>query len=395
MSGAATTMTDAYFEALSGLTTTGATVFDSVEVLPHGLLFWRSLLEWIGGFAAVLLALNILSFGSLGGMNLFSSASPRGARDALDVRLAHSARALGSVYGALTLSCAVLLWLAGMPPFDAVNHAMSTLSTGGFSTRDASVAAFDSGLIEIILILFMVLAALNMTLHWVVLQGRWPRHHRDPESQSFVAVAGVGLGLVAAAFYFLAGDGPFAAARSAVFTVVSSLTTTGFIAAPAAEFALWPGLVPIVLIGLILIGGSTGSTAGGVKLMRLLIFFKLAGRELARLSHPHGVVRLRHGQATLDETTLRAVWGFLMIFLTAFAAITVALSLLGFELRAALVTAALTISNAGAALPSVGGGIEYAQFSTGAKWVLAISMVAGRLEVVTILAFLSPTFWRR
>ena len=395
ISGSVPSMTDAYFESISGLTTTGATVFASVEVLPHGVLFWRSLLAWIGGFATILLALNILSFGSLGGMNLFSSAIPRGDRDALDVRLVHSAQAIGFVYVALTLSCAVLLWLAGMPPFDAINHAMSTLSTGGFSTRDASVAAFGSGLIEIILIAFMVLAAINMTLHWFVLQGRWPRHHRDAESQTLIAVAGIGFALVAAAFFFLGDHGPLGAVRSAAFAVVSSITTTGFAGASADDLASWPGVVAIVLTGLILIGGSTGSTAGGVKLMRLRIFLKLSGREIARLSHPHGVVRLRHGDTALDEATLRAVWGFLIIFLSAFAAIAVALSLFGFDIRTALVTAALTISNAGAALPTVGGGAEYAQFSAGAKWVLGLSMVIGRLEVVTVLVFLSPSFWRQ
>ena len=395
ISGSVPSMTDAYFESISGLTTTGATVFASVEGLPHGLLFWRSLLAWAGGFGTILLALNILSFGSLGGMNLFSSAIPRGDRDALDVRLAHSAQALGLVYVALTLLCAVLLWLAGMQPFDAVNHAMSTLSTGGFSTRDASVAAFSSGLIEVILIVFMMLAAVNMTLHWVVLQGRWPHHHRDPEGQALIGLAGVGLALVVAALFFLGDGAPLGALRTGAFAVVSSLTTTGFIGASAGSVAAWPGIVAIVLIALILIGGSTGSTAGGLKLMRLLIFLKLAGRELARLSHPHGVIRLRHGDTILDEPTLRAVWGFLIIFLSAFAALAVALSLFGFELRAALVTAAVTISNAGAALPSVGGGAEYAQFSAGAKWVLAVSMVIGRLEVVTVLIFLSPSFWRR
>jgi trk system potassium uptake protein TrkH len=394
ISGSAPSITDAYFESISGLTTTGATVFPSAEMLPHGILFWRSLLSWIGGFATVLLALNVLSFGSLGGMNLFTSAIPRGDRDALDVRLVHSMQALSLVYAGLTLLCAVFLWLAGMSPFDAVNHAMSTLSTGGFSTREASIAAFRSGPIEVILIVFMVLAAVNMTLHWVVLHGRWPQHHRDSESQALIAVAIVGLALVAGALFYLGEDGPVSAVRAGAFAVISSLTTTGFTVETAGQIASWPGLVPIVLIGLILIGGSTGSTAGGVKIMRLLIFLKLAGRELARLSHPHGVVRLRHGGATLDEPTFRAVWGFLIIFLTAFASLAVALSLFGFDLRSALVTAAVTISNAGAALPAVGGG-EYAQFSSGAKWVLGLSMVIGRLEVVTVLVFLSPSFWRR
>lgn len=393
-SGHAGSVVNAYFESMSGLTTTGATIFADVESLPLSLLMWRAILQWVGGLGTIMLALALLTSAGVGGMHMFSSLMPWRERADLQRRLRQAAVSMSWVYALLTVACAAALWAVGMPPFDALSHALTTLSTGGFSTRNAGIAAFDSVWIEIVLMVFMVAAATNFTLHWASFYRRAPRYHKDVESQYFAAVLAVGTVLAAASLIWLDNQSFGGGVRIAVFSAVSVLTTTGFSAAEASAVAGWPIVLPVILIVLMLIGGSAGSTAGGIKMMRLIIIFKLAGRELARLSHPHGVVRMRFGRRPVDEETLRSVWGFLTIFMTAFAAISIALSLLGVDLQTAVSATAATISNTGAALPMIDVGSAYGEFSAGAKWVLSLSMILGRLELVTILVLLTPAFWR-
>ena len=393
-SGYADSVVDAYFESLSGLTTTGATIFTDVEALPSSILIWRALLQWVGGLGTILLALALLTSAGVGGMHMFSSRMPWRERADLQRRLRQAALSMSWVYGLLTAACAGLLWAVGMPPFEALSHALTTLSTGGFSTRNAGIAAFDSQVIEIVLMVFMIAAATNFTLHWASLYRRTPSYHRDVESRYLIAVLAVGAVLAVASLIWLNDQSFGNGLRVGLFSAVSVLTTTGFSAADGSAVAGWPIVLPVILVALMLIGGSAGSTAGGIKLMRLTIIFKLAGRELARLSHPHGVVRLRYGRRAVDEDTLRSVWGFLTIFITAFAAIAIALSLLGVDLQTAVSATAATLSNTGAALPMIDDGSAYGEFSAGAKWVLSLSMILGRLELVTILVILTPAFWR-
>ncbi len=393
-SGYSGSVVNAYFEALSGLTTTGATIFADVESLPFSILIWRSLLQWAGGLGTIMLALALLTSAGVGGMHMFSSRMPWRERADLQRRLRQAAISMSWVYAVLTAACAGALWAVGMPPFDALNHALTTLSTGGFSTRNTGIAAFDSPVIEIVLMVFMVAAAANFTLHWATLYRRTPRYHRDVESRYLAAALAVGAALAVASLIWLDDQSMGGSLRIGIFSAVSALTTTGFSAAGSSAVAGWPIVLPVILIVLMLIGGSAGSTAGGIKLMRLIIILKLAGRELARLSHPHGVVRMRYGRRPVDEETLRSVWGFLTIFMTAFAAISVALSLLGVDLQTAISATAATLSNTGAALSMIDDGSAYGDFSTGAKWVLSLSMVLGRLELVTVLVLLTPAFWR-
>ena len=393
-SGYVDSAVDAYFEALSGLTTTGATIFLEVESLPRSLLIWRALLQWVGGLGTIVLALALLTSAGVGGMHMFASRMPWRDRDDLQRRLRQAALSMSWVYVVLTVACGALLWAVGMPPFDALSHALTTMSTGGFSTRDAGIAAFESRSVEIVLMVFMIAAATNFTLHWALFYGRAPRYHRDMESRYFAAVLIAGAVLAVAALIWLNDQSIGSSIRVGLFSAVSVVTTTGFSAAGSSAVAGWPVVLPVILIALMLIGGSAGSTAGGIKLMRLIITFKLAGRELARLSHPHGVVRLHFGRRPVDEETLRSVWGFLTITMSAFAAIAIALSLLGVDLRTAISATAATLSNTGAALPMIDDGSAYGEFSTGAKWVLSLSMILGRLELVTILVLLTPAFWR-
>ena len=393
--GAVPTAADAYFEALSGLTTTGATVLTDVESAARSILFWRALLQWYGGLGTIMLAIALLSLLGIGGMQLYRSAMPRGEQDSLPSRLKQAAAAIWWIYASLTLACAALLWLSGLPAFDAVCIAFSTLSTGGFSTRNASIAAFDNPVAELILVVFMLAAAVNFTLHWALAHGYGRAYREDPEIRLLLGIAVTAALAVALVFLVQAGDDPLAAIGTALFSTVSFLTTTGFHGSGGAP-SLWPAFVPLLAFALMIIGGSTGSTAGGLKLMRLLILFKEAGRELARLSHPHGVIRIRYGQSAVSDEAMRALWSFFILYVFCLVAATLVLAALGLDLRTALAAAAAAFSNTGPALELVtAAGEGYGAFPAGAKWVLCFAMLAGRLELFAVLVLLRPTLWRR
>ncbi|MCE2482931.1 MAG: potassium transporter [Alphaproteobacteria bacterium] len=386
--------TDAYFEAVSGLTTTGATVLVDFASAPRSVLFWRAMVGWIGGLSTIVFALALLSLYGIGGMQLYRSAMPRGERDALMPRLVEGVRSVWKIYLGLTLACTAALWVSGMPPFEALTHAFSTLSTTGFGNHAGSVAAFANPAVEIVLIVFMLAAALNFTLHWAALHGAPGAYVRDPELR-LLAV----LGLAALAATYLAvglsePGGPWQTTlRHLLFTVVSVMTTTGFAAADASA---WPLFVPAVLLALVLVGGSTGSTAGGLKLMRMLLFLKQAGRELARLPHPHGVVRIRYGERVVPDAAMVAAWSFFFFFVVALAGLAGVLALAGLEFRGALTMAAAALSNAGPVagiIDPAGGG--YAPLGAAAKWALCLAMVLGRLELLALLVLVRRSFWRR
>lgn len=384
-------VTEAYFEALSGLTTTGASVLGDLDRVPRSVLFWRALSQWSGGFGTIILALAMLSLLGVGGMQLAPSAMPRGGRDSLGARLLESARSIWWIYGLLTLIGAVLLWAAGMPPFDALSHAMTTISSGGFSTRNGSVGAFASPLVEAVLIVFMLAAASNFTLLWALFHGRTRPLREDPELRYLLLFGGGAAALVFAAL-LADGMGLGASLREATFSAVSVLTTTGF---TTGSVAVWPFGLSALFLGLMMIGGATGSTAGGLKIMRATLMVKEGGRELARLAHPHGVVQLRFGRRTLPDSALGAVWAFIILYLLCFVAVTLGLAAFGLDLQAALAAAGAALSNAGPAMAMVTGGEDgFVLLPAGAKWLLVVAMLLGRLELFTLLAMLSPAFWR-
>lgn len=384
-------LTDAYFEALSGLTTTGATVLTGLDAMPRSILFWRALTSWIGGFATIILALGMLSLLGVGGMQLFRGVIPRGERESLELRLLHAARAVWWIYALMTALCGALLWLAGMPPFDALSHALSTLSTGGFSTRDASIAAFSNPLIEAVLIVFMLAAACNFGLFWGLFHGRWRALRENPELRYLPLVALVAA-MAIAAILLAAGRGGGESLRVALFSAVSVLTTTGFTVGGEGG---WPSGLPILFLALMLMGGATGSTAGGLKLMRVALMLKEGWRELARLAHSHGVVRLRYARQALPDASLSPVWAFIILYLLCFVAVALGLAAFGLDLRTALAAAGASLSNAGPAMAMVAeGGAGYAPLPLGAKWLLCLAMLLGRLELFTLLALASPAFWR-
>ncbi len=385
--------TDAIFESVSGLTTTGATLITGLDELGRGVVFWRAWLQWIGGFGTIIIAVSVLTMLGIGGMEVFQSAMPHGDHATVEARVLRSSAVLGWIYATFTAACAVSLWFAGMPTFDALGHALSTVSTGGFSTRDASVAAFDNANVEAVLVVFMLAAAMNFTLYWALVHGRFGVWRYDPECALLIVTAAIAT-LVAGLLLMHQGTlGGGDALRHGMFSAVSALTTTGFI---NGGTTMWPTVVPILLLALMFVGGSSGSTGGGAKLIRLILAFKHGRRELARLSHPHGVVRIRYGDRSVPESAIKALWTFFSLFLAAFVLLTVVLSMWGLDPAAALGMALATLTNAGAGLGMVvGPEAGYALLPDAAKWVLCVAMLLGRLEFVTVLALLAPMFWRR
>ncbi len=383
--------TDSYFEALSGLTTTGATVLGDLDAVPRSVIFWRALTQWIGGLGTIMLALAMLSLLGVGGMQLYHSAMPRGERDSLAVRLIQANRSIWWIYALLTGGCALLLWFAGMPAFDAICHALSTLSTGGFSTRNAPLGGVANPLVEAVLIVFMLAAALNFTLHWALFHRRLRPLREDPEFRYLLVIAVVAAAAILVAL-LAAGHGVADGVRLSLFSAVSVLTTTGF---AAAEGVAWPAALSLLFLALMMIGGSTGSTAGGLKLMRVALMTKEAWRELARLAYPHGVVRLNYARQAIPDAALWAVWSFIVVYLFCFVVVALGLAWFGLDMRTALAASGAALSNSGPAIAMVAGGeAAYGLMPDGAKWLIAGAMLLGRLELFTLLALLSPAFWK-
>lgn len=393
--GITVSLTDAYFEAVSGLTTTGATVLHGLDQAPRSILLWRALLQWLGGLGTVVLAVTLLSLLGVGGMQVFRSSIPRGEGTSMFARMRQIGGHILPIYTALSVLCGLALWAGGMPLFDAVCHAMSTISTGGFSTRDGSIGAFDSPFLELVLMIFMIVGALNFTLH-ATLIGEGRRHYRrDPEARQFLVVAGLGaVALAVGTFFVLGGEGEspglLPALRSALFTSVSVLSTTGYLSTGQLPLPLMPALI---VFALMMIGASTGSTGGGLKLMRFGLLVRQSRRELARLAHPHSVMRIRHGDRVVSDQVMGAIWAFFVLYMLCVAGVTVALCLTGVGFEPALTLAATALSNSGPAAALVSP-VEVVALSDSAKWTLCLAMVVGRLEILTLLTLFNPAYWR-
>ena len=389
---------DAFFEAISGLTTTGATVFSGLEDIPPAILLWRSLLQWGGGLLSIVLAISLVAPLGIGGMEAFQSALPRGEGASMPARMLQVAQDLFWIYVLLTLLAAFSLWLAGMSAFDGLCHAFSAISTGGFSTREGGIASYHSSMIELVLMAVMLVGAMNFTLHWAVFNGRI-RAFRENAEVYYLTIA-MTLLVFAVIVLFMIGESEMdfvSYFRSGIFTAISALTTTGFTNSEVGAGALAVGaLAPILIIGLVLVGGATGSTSGGMRLLRVAVLSKQAQRELLRLTHPHGVRPIRLGKIRIQNPVIWSVWSFFFILILVLAATALALAFFGLDTEAAITAAVVSVSNAGPFLhtitPSAPG---YDEMSDGAKIVLAMAMMAGRVELLALLSLINPSFWRR
>lgn len=396
LTGVTDSFVAAVFESMSGFTTTGATVFTDIEALPHGILFWRSLTHWLGGMGIIVLALAVLPFLGVGGMQLFRAEVPGPTPERLRPRIAQTAKLLWFVYLGLTLSQAFLYVVAGMGPFDAINHAFSTLATGGFSTRNASMAAFDSPAIHWITILFMYLAGINFALHFRAATGRLA-YFRDHEWRFYTLVLLGAAGLLVAVnlvtgTYAPAGlAGLERAVRDGLFQAATIVTTTGFI---TADYELWAPGAQMLLFALFFTGGMAGSTGGGVKAMRVLLMLKHTAIELRKHLHPRAVLLARVGRKVVKEDVMANVIGFVILYLLLFAAGALAMAFLGMDLVTAVGASAATVGNIGPGFGAVGATDHYGWMGDTPLAVLSFLMLVGRLEIYTVLLLFHPETWK-
>ena len=383
---------DAVFESVSGFTTTGSTVLVGLDHLPNAIRYYRQQLQFIGGMGIVILAIAILPMLGVGGLQLFRAESTGPVKDnKLTPRITETAKALWLIYVGLTVACALAYWAGGMSLFDAIGFSFATISTGGSAPYDASFSYYDSELLEVIATVFMVLGGLSFSLHFVALKQKSLRcYWRDSEAKAYFCIL---IGISALVFAALFAYGTHAhwydGAIDAVFQVTSIMTTTGF---TTATFANWPIFVPILILLAGLIGGCAGSTAGGVKVIRVLLSYKHSAREIKRLIHPNGLFPIKVNQKVVPDRVLDAVWGFLSVFVIIFIIFMLATMATGVDFYTAFSVVAATIANSGPAL-----GEASAHFGTmpeTAKWILALSMLVGRLEIFTLLVLLAPEFWR-
>lgn len=383
---------DAFFESMSGLTTTGATMFQNLEGLPRAVLYFRQQLQWLGGMGIIVLAVAILPMLRIGGMQLFRAEFPGPLKDAkLTPRITETAKALWLIYLGLTVVCVLAYWLGGMQLFDAVGHAFSTVAIGGFSTHDASLGYYDNPTLEAIAIIFMIVASMNFALHFTAWRkaSAQPYFH-DPELKAYVSLLAAFCALAIGAL-FVGGvyENLSESVRFGMFQVVSAMSTTGY---TTTEFQRWPGFLPLLLVLLAFIGGCAGSTAGGMKIIRVILLYRHASREVRRLIHPHAQVPVKFGGQRAQPAVLDAVMGFFFLYMASTALMTVLLAATGVDLVTAFSAVAACITNLGPGLGEVSS--NYSVLSDPAKLVLSFAMLAGRLEIYTLLVLLTPAFWR-
>ncbi|ADN74229.1 potassium uptake protein, TrkH family [Ferrimonas balearica DSM 9799] len=386
--------TDAMFEAFSALTTTGATVITGLDNLPKAILFYRHLLQWLGGMGIIVLAVAVLPMLGVGGMQLYRCETPGPVKDnKMTPRIAETAKALWYIYLTLTIACALAYWLAGMNLFDAVGHAFSTVSIGGFSSYDASMGHFDSRLINAICVVFLLIAGVNFSLHFTAFGRRGVNlktYFRDTEVKVFL---GFQLGVTAICFLVLLNSGIYDSPEStldhAMFQAVSISTTAGF---ATQSFSEWPLFLPILLILASFIGGCAGSTGGGMKVVRIVLLLKQGGREVKRLIHPRAMYAIRLNNKAVGDRVIDAVWGFFAAYAGLFALFMVALIATGMDDITAFSATVACLNNLGPGLGAVAS--HFGDITDTAKWLLVLAMLFGRLEIFTLLVLFSPAFWK-
>jgi trk system potassium uptake protein TrkH len=381
------------FEAVSGFTTTGATVIEGIDSLPESLLYYRQQLQWLGGLGIIVLAVAVLPMLGIGGMQLYRAETPGPMRDEkFTPRLEHTAKALLYIYFTLTVACALAYWMAGMTLFDAIGHSYSTVATGGFSTHDDSLGYYKSPIIEIIAMVFIILGSLNFTVHFVAWHKLDVRHYwQDIQGRVFIYIV---LVLITITVIVLMWQNVYSnfwtALRYASFEIISIISSTGY---AITDFSEWPSFLPVLILGSGFIGGCVGSTAGGFRVIRLILLYKQAQREIMRLIHPNAVIAIKIGNKKISDNVVEAVWGFTFLYLTSYVFLSLLFMATGVDFLTAFSGVAATFNMTGPGLGNVA--ITYSGINDIGLWILSFAMLLARLEIFTLLVLLSPAFWRR
>lgn len=390
--GALPTMVDAVFESLSGFTTTGATVLTDIEALPRSLLLWRAITHWLGGMGIIVLGLAILPMLGVGGMQMFRAEVPGPTADRLRPRIQDTAKLLWGVYLALTAAETLLLMLGGLDWFEAVCHAFATMATGGFSTRNASVAGFGSAYVDAVITVFMFLAGVNFALHHAALTGGWRRVRRNEELRAYVLLTLAAVAVLMVSNAARTYPNLWENLRYSAFQAVSILTTTGF---GTADYETWPVVGQVLLVLLMFVGGCAGSTGGGMKVSRVVLIVKHAWAQLWSLIHPRGVRLVKLDGRPVPPEVLQGVLGFFALYLLVTGVATLGMAALGVDPVTAVASVIACLGNIGPGLGGVGPADNYAHLPQAGKVLLSLCMILGRLEIYTVLVLLYPSAWRR
>jgi len=391
LSGVLPNPVDAYFETMSGFTTTGASVISEIETLSKAILFWRSLTHWLGGMGIIVLTVALIPSLKIAGLQMFKAEVPGPTKSKVLPRIAQTSRELYKIYLVITVLEIFLLKLAGMDWFDSVIHTFGTVATGGFSSKNTSIAAYDSVLIELIIVVFMIICGINFALHYYSLRGNLKPTLKDPEVRLYLGIILVSVCLVTFDLVNSADYSTGKAARDSLFQVTSIMTTTGY---ASADFDQWPSMSKTVILLLMFVGGCAGSTGGGIKVSRYLIMFKSISRQIMKLIHPQAVIPLRMGKDVISQEVLDNVQTFFFLYMLILGSSVLFLSSMGLDLVSSISAVAATLGNVGPGLNLVGPMTNYFALPTASKVVLSFCMLIGRLEIYSILLILSFRFWR-
>lgn len=391
VSGVLPNPVDAFFEAMSGFTTTGASVIVDVEVLPHGILFWRSFTHWLGGMGIIVLTLALIPSLKIAGMQMFKAEVPGPTKSKVLPRIAQTSRELYKIYLIITVAEIILLKIAGMNWFDSLIHTFGTVATGGFSDKNTSIGAYNSPVIEMIIIFFMIISGINFALHFYSLRGNLKPIWKDPETRLYLGIIVTSIILISINLVMSSGYESGKALRDASFTVSSIVTTTGY---ATADFNQWPAFAQAMILLLMFVGGCAGSTGGSIKVARILIMYKGISKQFLKLIHPQAVVPVRVGKEVISQDVLENVQTFFFIYLLIIAGATAYMAALGLDLVSAVSSVAATLGNVGPGLGMVGPMSNYAAIPDSGKIILSLCMLVGRLEIYSVLLLVSTKFWR-
>jgi len=391
LSGTITNFSNAFFETISGFTTTGATVLTDIEALPRNILYWRAMTHWIGGMGIIVLTVAILPFLGIGGLQLMIAEMPGITPDKLHPRITETAKRFWAIYVIFTVAEVILLWIGEMDFFDSVCHSFATMATGGFSTQNDSIAGFMP-YTQYVIIIFMIFAGTNFTLHYFALHRQFDKIKSNQEFRVYFWIIVIISVFIAFGLFVFEGLAPESSIRDSLFTVVSILTTTGFV---TADYSLWPSFLWMLIFALMFIGGSAGSTGGGVKIIRHLLLIKNSVLEMKRSIHPQAIIPVKYNGKSVSQQIIFNIMAFFLIYILIFSFGTLTLSLLGYDFETSIGATIASLGNIGPGIGDVGPVDNYAFFSPIAKWLLSFLMLLGRLELFTILIVISPAFWRR